>query len=178
MDNDIVEGLLQFTDDRSDGQLRDPANPLRPLRNILIPRQMIRELHLRPGLLIKGRVRGRMLNRAEGIEGGPVDDYIGVKPIYDAVALDPQPMLRLENAADELTTRVIDVLAPDAIGVLHRVTRALAELEIDIRSAKITTIGPQAVDAFYVRDAAGGKLVDEVLHREVERAVLHAIDDR
>lgn len=82
-----------------------------------------------------------------------------------------------DNRASEVAT-VIDVLAPDSIGVLHRVTRALAELAIDIRSAKVTTIGPQAVDAFYARDASGGKLVDEALQREVELAILHAIGDR
>ena len=62
--------------------------------------------------------------------------------------------------------------------MLYRVTRALADLEIDIRSAKITTLGPQAVDAFYARDAEGGKLLDDTVRREVELAVLHAIDDR
>jgi [protein-PII] uridylyltransferase len=82
-----------------------------------------------------------------------------------------------DNRASAVAT-VVDVLAPDSIGVLHRVTRALADLDVDIRSAKVTTIGPQAVDAFYVRDASGGKLLDELLQREVERAVLHAIDDR
>jgi UTP:GlnB (protein PII) uridylyltransferase len=39
----------------------------------------------------------------------------------------------------------------------------------------VSTIGPQVVDAFYVRAAGGGKLTDEGLQREVERAVLHAI---
>ena len=82
-----------------------------------------------------------------------------------------------DNRASAVAT-VIDVLAPDSIGVLHRVTRALADLEIDIRSAKITTLGPQAVDAFYARDAEGGKLLDDTVRREVELAVLHAIDDR
>ena len=70
---------------------------------------------------------------------------------------------------------MIDVQAPDSVGLLHRITRALAELEIDIRSAKVSTVGPQAIDAFYVRHGAG-ELVDEELLREVERAVQHAIE--
>jgi [protein-PII] uridylyltransferase len=69
---------------------------------------------------------------------------------------------------------VVDVLAPDSVGLLHRITRAFAELELDIRSAKVTTIGPQAIDAFYVRTGAGEKLADEALQREVERAILYA----
>jgi [protein-PII] uridylyltransferase len=89
-------------------------------------------------------------------------------PVRTGVAFD-------NRASAEAT--VIDVLAPDSVGLLHRVTRALAELELDIRSAKVSTIGPQVVDAFYVRTAGGAKLTDDSLQREVERAVLHAIGD-
>jgi [protein-PII] uridylyltransferase len=80
----------------------------------------------------------------------------------------------VDNRASASAT-VIDVHAPDSIGLLHRITRAIAELELDIRSAKVSTIGPQAVDAFYVR-AAGGKITDDELLREVERAVTHAVE--
>lgn len=93
---------------------------------------------------------------------------VAATPLRTGVAFD--------NRASALAT-VIDVLAPDSIGLLHRLTRALAELELDIRSAKVSTIGPQVVDAFYVRVAGGGKLVDDELQREVERSVLHAISE-
>lgn len=86
-------------------------------------------------------------------------------PVRTGVAFD--------NRASAAAT-VIDVLAPDSIGLLHRLTRALAELDLDIRSAKVSTIGPQVVDAFYVRAADGSKLTDDTLQREVERAILHA----
>jgi [protein-PII] uridylyltransferase len=89
-------------------------------------------------------------------------------PVRTGVAFD--------NRASAVAT-VIDVLAPDAIGVLHRVTRALAELDLDIRSAKVSTIGPQVVDAFYVRTSAGEKLADDGFRREVERAILHAVSE-
>jgi [protein-PII] uridylyltransferase len=98
-------------------------------------------------------------------------------PRRPAAATPVRTGVSFDNRASAVAT-VIDVLAPDAIGVLHRVTRALADLEIDIRSAKVTTIGPQAVDAFYARDAGGGKLLDDAVRREVELAVLHAIEDR
>ena len=69
------------------------------------------------------------------------------------------------------------MLAPDSVGLLHRVTHALAELELDIRSAKVSTVGLQVLDAFYVRTADGAKLTDETLQREVERAILHAVKE-
>ncbi len=65
--------------------------------------------------------------------------------------------------------------APDSIGVLYRITRALAELELDIVSAKVQTLGDRVVDAFYVRGPSGGKLEDPALLVEIERALLHEL---
>jgi [protein-PII] uridylyltransferase len=79
-----------------------------------------------------------------------------------------------DNSTSSRAT-VIDVQAPDGVGVLYRVTRALAELDLDIRSARITTLGHQAVDAFYVTDAAGSPVTDEAFLGEIERAVLFAV---
>ena len=36
MTNGHIEGLLQFTDERQDGQLRDPLHPLRPAKGNLV----------------------------------------------------------------------------------------------------------------------------------------------
>lgn len=117
MNNGSVEGILQITDERQDGQLRDPAHPLRPIRgNLMVPREMIRDFRLRPGLLLRGSPRGRMLGKLEAIENRPPDDYTDKTPLYDSTALDPEPMLRLEHNAAELTTRIIDILAPVGFG--------------------------------------------------------------
>src|SRR5262245_17086813 len=86
-------------------------------------------------------------------------------PVRTGVAFD--------NRASEAAT-VIDVQAGDSIGLLHRITRAMAELDLDIRKALVTTVGPQVVDAFYVRDSGGAKITDEAMLDEIERAVLHA----
>jgi hypothetical protein len=59
-----LEGILHFKDDRSDGQLRDPAHPLRPLSGgVFVSRQLIKELHLRPGLMVKGQPKGKHLTK-------------------------------------------------------------------------------------------------------------------
>ena len=70
------------------------------------------------------------------------------------------------------TATVVEVRAPDGIGVLYRITRALADCDLDVRTARVTTLGHEVVDAFYVTDATGSKLDDESHRREVERAVL------
>ncbi len=117
MTNGHVEGLLQIVDERQDGHLRDPVHPLRPAKgNLIVPRQMIRDFKLRPGLLLTGSPRGRVLGKIEKIEGRHPDEYIEKIPLYDATALDPQPMIKLEHNPAELTTRIIDILAPVGFG--------------------------------------------------------------
>jgi [protein-PII] uridylyltransferase len=73
------------------------------------------------------------------------------------------------------TATVVEVRAADVPGVLYRVTKALAELGLDIRHARVQTLGDEVIDAFYVRTAAGTKLLDEFHRAEVERAVLYAV---
>jgi [protein-PII] uridylyltransferase len=73
------------------------------------------------------------------------------------------------------TATVIEVRAPNRVGVLHRIARALAEVGLDIRHATVQTLGEDVVDTFYVR-GRNGRLVDDPFHRgEIERAVLHAV---
>ena len=80
----------------------------------------------------------------------------------------------IDNQASEAAT-VIDVHGPDRTGALYRITRALAELDLDVRSARAQTLGLQIVDSFYVRDRNAEKLSDQQLLDEVERAVLHSL---
>ncbi len=79
-----------------------------------------------------------------------------------------------DNTASATAT-VIDVHTVDRLGVLYRVTRAMAELDLDIRSARVQTLGPEVVDSFYVCDDQGQKVTDQDALREIERAVLHAV---
>ncbi len=80
----------------------------------------------------------------------------------------------IDNQASSNAT-VVEVHAPDAVGVLYRITRALAEMLCDIRLAKVQTLGPEVVDAFYVCDRQGRKIDDPAHVRELERAVLHGL---
>ena len=79
-----------------------------------------------------------------------------------------------DNEASAAAT-VVEVRAPDAVGVLYRITRALAEADLDVRRAKVSTLGHEVVDAFYVVDAAGRKVTDPEHLAEVERAILAAL---
>ncbi|MFJ8954726.1 MULTISPECIES: [protein-PII] uridylyltransferase [unclassified Streptomyces] len=53
---------------------------------------------------------------------------------------------------------VIEVRAHDAPGLLHRIGRALEASGVRVRSAHVSTLGANAVDAFYVAGGDGGPL--------------------
>src|SRR5688500_7187866 len=76
----------------------------------------------------------------------------------------------VDNEASDSAT-VIEVRAPDHIGVLYRITKALAELELDVRPAKVASLGHEVVDAFYVVDRDGRKLEDDDHLREIQRGI-------
>ena len=84
------------------------------------------------------------------------------------------PRVLVDNAASRSAT-VVEVHAPDSMGVLYRITRALSELDLDIVSAKVQTLGDRVVDAFYVRGSAGAKIEDPAMLVEIERALLHEL---
>jgi [protein-PII] uridylyltransferase len=88
--------------------------------------------------------------------------------------LEAEPSVRFDNHASATST-VIEVRCEDRLGALYRITRAFSDLDLDIRVAKISTLGHEVVDAFYVRSSSGNKLTDREHLREVERAVLHQL---
>ena len=86
------------------------------------------------------------------------------------------PSVRVDNLASASAT-VVEVRAPDSIGVLYHITKALAELLLDIRHASVSTLGHEVVDSFYVREVTGQKVVDARAMAELEREILHAVGE-
>lgn len=86
----------------------------------------------------------------------------------------PAPLrVRIDNTASSNAT-VIEIHAPDQLGILHRITKALADCGLDIRHARVQTLGNEVVDTFYVRTSKGTKVTDIQHQSEIERAILHA----
>jgi [protein-PII] uridylyltransferase len=71
---------------------------------------------------------------------------------------------------------VLEVRAADRPGVLYLTLAALARLEITVRSAHVDTLGPQAVDVFYLQESSAGAL-SETRAAEAAHAVRSALDD-
>ncbi len=89
-----------------------------------------------------------------------------------AAAPGPPSVVFDDDASSNAT--VIVVRAVTKVGILHRISKALGELGLDIRHATVQTMGMEVVDTFYVR--AEGKLVTDTTYRkEIHRALLHAV---
>ncbi|MFD4797936.1 [protein-PII] uridylyltransferase [Streptomyces anulatus] len=85
----------------------------------------------------------------------------------------PPPRVTVAAAGSRRAT-VIEVRAQDAPGLLHRIGRALEHSAVRVRSAHVSTLGANAVDAFYVTGTDGEPLSPDraaEVAREVEKAL-------
>lgn len=85
------------------------------------------------------------------------------------------PAVRFDDVSSSNAT-YLEVRAPDSMGLLHRVARAIADLGLDIRHARVLTLGDEVIDAFYVAEQSGGPVTDTAHRAEITRAILHAVD--
>jgi [protein-PII] uridylyltransferase len=56
---------------------------------------------------------------------------------------------------------VLEIRTTDRPGVVQRVLTTLAELGLTVASAHVSTLGPQAVDVFYVQEVGGVRPSEE-----------------
>jgi [protein-PII] uridylyltransferase len=156
---DVLDAAAYTNDDRMALEMfhvESPASPVIPWDRV------VRDLELaltgRLALAARLEERARVYNRPRTMPHGPIASRV-----------------EFDTELSRHST-VVEVHAPDAIGVLYRITRAIAELELDIRSAKVQTVGFEVIDSFYVRDAEGAKPTDPALLNELSRAILHALN--
>src|SRR5438132_2760287 len=86
----------------------------------------------------------------------------------------PAPKVSLVDDASDTAT-VVEVRAHDAPGLLWRVGRALGECGLDVRAARVETLGAEAVDVFYVTDGEGKPLGDGELRRTIAQRLALAV---
>ncbi len=89
-----------------------------------------------------------------------------------SIALPPARVLLPGGASDHST--VIEVRAHDRPGLLFTVTKVLATEGLDVRAARVETLGAEVVDAFYVTDR-GGRVLAPDRAESVRRAVEEAL---
>jgi len=77
-----------------------------------------------------------------------------------------------------VTHTVIDVEAPDRIGLLYDITSTFFDLGLDLSVARVATDVRQARDAFYVTDRAGKKITDPLRIQEIRKKIEEVLDAR
>lgn len=75
-----------------------------------------------------------------------------------------------QDESDDAT--VVEVFAPDQIGLLATIAKVFADLRLEVTVARVATTGEQAVDVFYVHDQ--GEKVTDVGRVDALRAALLA----
>jgi [protein-PII] uridylyltransferase len=91
-----------------------------------------------------------------------------------SAARPPDPLV-LVHPDESPVAAIVEVRGPDGIGVLYRIARALVADGLDIRLAKIATLGHEVVDTFYVVDARDGSRPAPESLSSIEANVLEAL---
>lgn len=136
--------LNRFTVSPRFGQLPDPARLNADLRRILAGTMELDQ---------RLRAKESTYQRAEVPREGP-------------------RLLWFDDEATDAT--VLEVRSRDAIGLLHWITAALEQCGVDIRSARISSLGAHVVDAFYLTDQ-DGKPLSQAQQEEIGVALTAAL---
>ncbi len=94
--------------------------------------------------------------RLEAVMAGSLDPSERLRPAPDT--LEPSVLVRHEASVE---ATVLEVRTADRRGAVHLVCRALADQDVSVRSAHVSTFGPQSLDAFYLQEPGAGALSDE-----------------
>ncbi|MEM7301350.1 MAG: [protein-PII] uridylyltransferase [Pseudomonadota bacterium] len=93
------------------------------------------------------------------------------KPGRGELVFSIPPVVTIGNALSEHYT-VIDVEGLDRPGLLSDLTRAIADLSLNIASAHVVTFGEKAVDSFYVTDLVGHKITSPQRQTAIRKKLL------
>ncbi|MDE0653623.1 MAG: [protein-PII] uridylyltransferase [bacterium] len=112
------------------------------------------------GELVPGERLARWAHAASGS-----GDVLAPEPVTESY-------VKFDNEISSMT--VIEVAAPDSLGLLHWITEALVRSGLHIEQARVQTLGDHVVDSFYVHDGGGGRIADPERLERIAEAVREA----
>ncbi len=89
------------------------------------------------------------------------------------VPVAPPRVTLIDDASS--TATVVEVRAHDRPGLLWRIGHALGAGGVQVRAARVETLGAEAVDAFYVVDAEGRPIVDGDVRAAIREHILDVL---
>ncbi len=167
--------VTSFTVAHPYGEPPDAALVSSELRRVLAGELNVASQLSRQGML------GAPARGADRQAPGPVTKERGVRPSGGSRGVVPPgrhrlapPKVTLVDDASRTAT-VVEVRAHDAPGLLWRIGRALGECGLDVRAARVETLGAEAVDVFYVVGADGRPVTDAPTRGQIAARVLSAL---
>jgi len=112
------------------------------------------------------------------VEGTPVDAMLRRRGSRIGQARTPskQPMrVSISNAESDFYT-IADVVGNDRLGLLHDLTRAIAECGVEVYISKAAMILDQVTDTFYLKDEHGKKIQDPDLLERLRISLQAAVE--
>ncbi len=85
-----------------------------------------------------------------------------------------RPEIIIDNEASDFFT-IIEIYAPDCLGLLYQIARSMCDLDLNIHRAFISNKADLSADVFYVTDIAGEKILDPEQQEEIKKALIHAL---
>ncbi|MHB1846451.1 MAG: transcription termination factor Rho, partial [Deltaproteobacteria bacterium] len=115
-----VLGVLEL-DNRGNGALRRQDKNLLPWNDDPeVPKSLIQQLRLRPGWQLSGQAIYRnnrwSLTRLDQVEGRSLQEAQQLPEFGHLTSIDPTDRIHLETTHKEMTTRVLDLIAPIGFG--------------------------------------------------------------
>jgi|GEM_PF-866124 UTP:GlnB (protein PII) uridylyltransferase len=100
-----------------------------------------------------------------------------LKPLRRTVQNEADVQVNVDNESSHNTT-IIEIKTADNFGLLHRIVQCLNKNDVNISSARLSTRVDQAVDVFYVTDAEGGKIDDELKTKRLIEELKEALGEK
>jgi len=115
-DSSPVAGILEIHD-KGYGFLRRPERGSAPTpQDVFVPPDMIKRNALRDGVQLSGvsisNGRGPQLIELQQVNDRAIDLYRDQLPFEELTTINPNRWIQLENGADKLSTRVLDLMTP------------------------------------------------------------------
>ena len=117
-------------------------------------------------------IRGVLAGEISVIEGLRERRSVYARSAVEAIANETVRVRVAQDESDDAT--VVEVFAPDEIGLLATMASVFADQALDVSVARVATTGEQAVDVFYVHER-GEKVTDTVRVDALRMALFAAL---
>ncbi len=72
---------------------------------------------------------------------------------------------------------ILDIKCKNAPGVLYKITKVITSLGLQINTANVSSYGDRVVDIFYLKNAFGSKVDDDITIKKVKSLILEALKE-